>query len=84
MPRQVGGGLVSAGLGQQQQAADMLGDAANQEQERLLGNKRLEQQRKAGNVQLGATGGALAGFAVGGPVGGLIGGIAGAIGGGLF
>lgn len=80
----IGGGLASVGLGQQRQAADILGAAADQEQQRLIGNKQREQQRKAGNVQLGVAGGALAGFAYGGPVGALIGGIAGAIGGGLF
>jgi len=83
----IGGGLVSVGLGQQRQAADMLGDAADQETERNIGNRQREQQRKAGNVQLGATGGAMAGAYYGaslGPWGAVIGGVAGAIAGGLF
>lgn len=83
----IGGGLVSAGMGQQQQAADMLARAADQEQERNLGNRQREAQRKAGNVQLGATAGAAAGAYYGasaGPWGALIGGVVGAIGGGLF
>ncbi len=83
----IGGGLVSAGLQQQGQAADMLGTAAEKEQARNLGNRQREQQRKAGNVQLGATAGAMAGAYYGasmGPWGALIGGVVGAIGGGLF
>lgn len=83
----IGGGLVSAGLRQEGQAADMLGAAAEKEQARNLGNRQREQQRKAGNVQLGATGGAMAGAYYGasmGPWGALLGGIAGAVAGGLF
>jgi hypothetical protein len=79
----IGGGLVSVGLGQQRQASDMLGNAADQEAERNIGNRQREQQRKAGNVQLGATAGAYYGSSLG-PYGALIGGVVGAIGGGLF
>lgn len=79
-----GGGLAGAGMQQQAQAADMLGRAAEQEQSRNLANQQLEQQRKAGNTQLGAAGGAAAGFMYGGPVGAMIGGLIGAVGGGLF
>ena len=42
----IGGGLVSAGLRQEGQAADMLGAAAEKEQARNLGNRQREQQRK--------------------------------------
>lgn len=79
-----GTGLAGVGQQQQRQAVDMLGAAAEQEQSRNIANRQLEQQRKAGNVQLGAAGGAAAGFAVGGPVGAVIGSIGGAILGGLF
>lgn len=80
------GGAGLAGVGQQQQgmALDMLGRAAEQEQSRNLANQQLEQQRKAGNTQLGATAGAVAGFAYGGPVGAMVGGLLGTIGGSLF
>ena len=83
----IGGGLVSAGLGEQDQAAQILGNAAEQEQQRNLGNKQARQAAKAGNVQLGATGGAMAGMYYGaslGPWGALIGGAIGAVAGGLF
>jgi hypothetical protein len=80
----VGGGLVSAGLTQQADAQQILGNAADQEQERLISNKRMESARKAGNKQLGASAGAMIGFQVGGPVGALVGGIGGLIAGGLF
>ena len=85
------GGLVGFGQDQQQQAAQLLGAAAEQENDRNLANERLERQRKAGNQQLGATVGTAAGFALGaqygsagGPWGALLGGIIGAIGGGAF
>lgn len=79
-----GAGLAGAGLQQQGQALDMLGSAAEQEQQRNLQNQQLDQQRKAGNTQLGGTAGAMAGFAVGGPVGAMVGGLLGSIGGSLF
>lgn len=87
----LGGGLAGVGMGQQREAAQLLGAAADQEQQREIGNQQLEQQRKAGNTQLGATVGGLGGMAmgaqmgaVGGPMGALIGGAIGAIAGGLF
>lgn len=79
-----GGGLAGVGMQQQAQAADLLGRAAEQEQSRNLANDQLEQQREAGNVQLGAAAGAAAGFAVGGPVGAMFGSLLGGIGGSLF
>lgn len=80
--RSMGGGLAAAGLQEQQQAADILGEAAKQEQDRNIGNRNMERAAKAGNVQLGAMGGAALGFQFGGPVGGMVGGLLGAIGGG--
>jgi len=79
-----GGGLAAAGIQQEQQAADLLGKAADQEQQRLLGNKQMERARKAGNTQLGVTAGAALGFSYGGPVGAMIGGMLGAAGAELF
>lgn len=79
-----GGGLAGVGLQQQGQALDMLGRAAEQEQSRNLQNQQLEQQRKAGNTQLGGAAGAAVGFSVGGPVGAMVGGLLGSIGGSLF
>lgn len=84
MARGIGGGLAAAGNQQLGDAQELLGRAADQEQQRLLGNKQMEQARKQGNTTLGATAGAAIGFQVGGPVGGLIGGVLGAVGGGLF
>lgn len=87
-----GGGLAGVAAGQQRQAANMLGQAANQEQELLLKNESMERERKAGNSQLGGTIGGLAGGAAAGamygssagPWGTLIGGVLGAVAGGLF
>lgn len=85
------GGLVGFGQDQQQQAVQLLGRAAEQENDRNLANEQLERQRKAGNQQLGATVGTLGGFAAGasygagaGPWGAVIGGLIGAIAGGAF
>jgi hypothetical protein len=84
MGLKVGGGLAAAGNTNLGQAQQLLGSAAEQEQSRNIGDKQMEQQRKAGNTQLGAAGGAMLGFQVGGPVGAVIGGVLGAVGGGLF
>lgn len=85
------GGLAGAAIGQQQQAMELMGRAADQEQSRILGNEQLERERKAGNQQLGSTLGGLAGWAVGaqygsaaGPWGAALGGLVGAVAGGLF
>lgn len=89
------GGLVGFGQDQQQQAVQLLGRAAEQENDRNLANEQLERQRKAGNQQLGATVGTLGGFAAGasygasygasaGPWGAVLGGIIGAIAGGAL
>ncbi|MBS0330783.1 MAG: bacteriocin [Proteobacteria bacterium] len=91
MARGVGATLQSLGQGVQQDAMSTLGAAAEQESRRSMQNQQIEQQKKAGQVQLGSTLGALGGFyagaqagSVGGPLGALIGGTVGAIAGGLF
>lgn len=81
----VGATLASLGASQQQEAGQVLANAADQEAKRNADNKALEQQEKAGKMQLGSTLGALGGAAVvGGPLGSLIGGAVGAIAAGLF
>lgn len=87
----VGATLASLGAGQQQEAGQVLANAADRETERNRQNKALEQQEKAGRMQLGSTLGALGGAAlgaqygaIGGPLGSLIGGAVGAIAAGLF
>jgi hypothetical protein len=80
----MGGGLANYGMGQQQEATQILGEVAKQEANRDMENKQLRQQAKAGNAQLGAAGGAMAGFAVGGPWGAAIGGLVGGIAGGAL
>lgn len=84
MAGSIGGGLAAAGMHGLGEAQQLLGKAADQEQQRLIGNEQMERARKAGNTQLGVTGGAMAGFQVGGPVGALVGGVLGAIGAELF
>ena len=84
MGLKLGGGLAAAGNTNLGQAQELLGKAADQEQARNIGDKQMEQQRKAGNTQLGVMGGAAAGFAYGGPVGAVIGGVLGAVGASLF
>lgn len=79
-----GAGLTGVGLQQKNEAMGMLGRAADQEAAREDTNRQLEQQRQAGNAQLGSTMGAMAGMSVGGPVGALVGGIVGALGSKLF
>lgn len=84
---QMGGGLAGAANEEVGEAQRMLGSAADQEQQRVVGNRQMERQRKQGNVTLGATGGAMLGAYYGsslGPWGTLIGGALGAIAGGLF
>lgn len=87
----VGATLASLGASQQQEAGQVLANAADQESERNRMNKQLEQQEQAGKLQLGSTLGALGGAvlgaqygSVGGPLGSLIGGAVGAIAAGLF
>jgi hypothetical protein len=55
----MGGGLANYGMGQQQEATQLLGESAKEEAQREMENKRLKQQAKAGNAQLGATTGAM-------------------------
>lgn len=87
----VGATLASLGASQKQEAIHGLANAAEEESKRNVQNQQLEQQEKAGKVQLGSTLGAAGGFylgaqtgSVGGPLGMLIGGAVGAIAGGLF
>lgn len=87
----VGASLASLGASQRQEATQGLARAAEEESRRNIQNEQLEQQEKAGGIQLGSTLGAAGGFAlgaqfgsVGGPLGMLIGGAVGAIAGGLF
>lgn len=80
----IGASLANYGSGQGSDAMQQLGQAAQAEEQRNLTNKQLESERKAGNAQLGATGGALAGFAMGGPWGAVAGGAIGMLAGGLF
>ncbi len=61
-----------------------LAQAAQAEEQRSMTNKQLEHERKAGNAQLGATGGAMAGFAVGGPWGAVAGAAVGMLAGSLL
>lgn len=84
MAGSIGGGLAAAGMSNLGDAQQLLGKAADQEQQRLLGNEQMERARKAGNTQLGVMGGGMAGFAMGGPVGALVGGVLGAVGAELF
>lgn len=71
-----GAGLADMGAGQQQQAASMLGNAAEQEVMRESANRSAKQQRKQGALGLAATG-AATGAQVGGYWGALVGGVAG-------
>lgn len=77
--------LVGQGLGQKADATNTMAKAADEEQRRNMQNEQAEAQRKAGNQQLGATGGAMLGMmALGGPWGALLGGVVGAAAGNLF
>lgn len=88
----VGASLASMGATQKNDAFEMLMRSAEQTDRREQMNKKLEEERKAGNKQLGATVGGLAGGAIAGatygssagPWGSLIGGLVGAAAGGLF
>lgn len=87
----VGATLASLGSSQKSEAIRGLGAAAEEETKRNRANQQIEQQEKAGKMQLGSTLGALGGAAlgaqygaVGGPLGSLIGGAVGAIAFGLF
>jgi len=80
-PVSLGAGTVAGlGLSDSKEATDLLGAAAVNETKRNLKNKQVEQERKAGNAQLGSSiGGAVGmiwgpwGGAAGSLVGGLIG-----------
>ncbi len=83
----VGASLASYGQSQERDATQALGEVAKDEATREMGNKTAEQQRKSGNMQLGAMGGALAGMQYGaalGPWGALAGAAIGMVAGGLF
>ncbi len=81
--RAKGGGLAGAAENQEQQATQLLGDAAAQETRRNVQNTQLAAQEKAGKAQLGSTLGSLAGSAFG-PVGSLVGGVLGGLASNLF
>ena len=94
MPLNVGGGLAGAGLDQENEATQQLGDAAQVETNRNIENQRIVQQNRSSNMQMGTTGGMAAGWAVGaanaaawgsnaGPYGAMIGGVLGGLMGGL-
>ena len=81
----LGASLAGAAQQQQAEATGLLAQTAKQEQQIEMTNQNLEQQRKAGNTQLGATTGAMAGmYLAGGPWGAAIGALVGGIAGGLF
>jgi outer membrane lipoprotein SlyB len=86
----LGGSLAGAAQQQKAEANGLLAQTAKQEQQIEMTNQNLEQQRKAGNAQLGSTLGGMAGMyaatgtAVGGPWGAAIGALVGGIAGGLF
>jgi outer membrane lipoprotein SlyB len=84
-------GLTGFGLDQKNDAMQTLGRVAGQETQRNIQNEQTEAARKAGNVQLGSTVGALGGAALGakygsvvGPWGTVLGGVVGAVAGSLF
>jgi uncharacterized membrane protein len=77
-------GLAGIGLQQKSEAINMMGQLAQQEQERNIHNQQMRDARRAGNQQLGTTLGSFAGMAMGGPVGMAIGAAAGLLAGSLF
>lgn len=84
-------GLTGVGLQQKQDAIRIMGEAADQEQQRNIHNEQVRAQRKAGNQQLGATLGSMAGMymgasygSAGGPIGAAIGAVVGLVAGGLI
>lgn len=80
----VGASLASMGQNEQALGIQELGQAANQDAQRQAENTQLRAQAHAGNMELGAAGGAMAGMMVAGPWGAVIGGLVGAVGGSLF
>ena len=86
-PESSGPGLADVAGYQQRQATAMLGQAAQQEQERNRFNQQIREQERAGRQQLGSTvgsavGGVYAGATYGsaaGPWGAAIGGLVGAL-----
>lgn len=80
-----GAGLLAMGANEGSQGLSMIGDAAQQETERNRMNEQMQQQRRAGNVQLGTSLGMMGAAALGaGPVGVAAAGIIGALSGDLF
>jgi len=78
----VGASLASMGQMQAKEAMGVAAEGAKEENRRNQTNMMLEQQRKSGNAQLGASTGAMVGFSTFGPWGALIGGALGALAGG--
>lgn len=86
-----GNGLVGLADAKGQQALSLARQAAENENQLEIRKKKHEQERKAGNAQLGSAVGSLAGMYIGaqygsagGPWGAAIGGIAGGLLGGAF
>ncbi len=83
MPRAYGmsatANLAASGLDQKNEAMNMMGKLAKEEQEREAANKRMAAQTKAANTQSGMAAGAMIGMQVGGPWGAAIGAIAGGL-----
>lgn len=75
----VGAGLMAQGQDQEQLGTQLLGQAAQQETERNIGNARRKAEAQQGGAQLGGMVGAQYGMAVGGPWGALAGGIIGSL-----
>ncbi len=76
--------LAATGLNQKNEALNMMGKLAQEEQEREAANKRMAAQAKSANTQTGMMAGATIGFQVGGPMGAAIGAIAGGLFGSQF
>lgn len=81
--RGIGTSLSAAGAGQERLASSALNQAAQQETQLDLTNRRMEGERKSGNAQLGGTIGAIAGSFYG-PWGAAAGSALGSVVGGLF
>ena len=68
---QASGGETLLGLGsaQKRQGMALLGHAAEEDTRRQIQNRQIEQDRKAGNAQLGSSVGSAAGLAIGTSIG---------------
>lgn len=82
-PRISGPSVASIGQQSLSSSNSLLGAAAGQEANRASANANMEQEKKAGNAQLGATAGAAIG-SIWGPPGAMLGSALGGLVGGLF